>query len=441
MNDSALDIKSLLNYSLIAAPLAFAGLPLYMHLPDFYTREFGISIGALGIILLVIRLIDAVQDPLIGYLSDKNERHRSLVIYAGITSLTIGMGGLCLGPPVSSISKAWFCVFMLFATTGFSIVTININMLGGFWKEISDQRVKISSWREGFGLLGLLIAALMPALLQNSFSDKTSFIVLFCAFCLLMAIAFIFFRRFMREMKSVEFADKNTSNNSFALFSILAGREKLFFIVCFLSYLSASIPAVLVLFFIRDYLNEEALSGIFLALYFISGALFIGIWIKLSEKYGPYKAWFLSMVLSVTTFLGAAFLSEGDALAYGIICILSGIALGADLALPPAIIAGRIQTNSHQNQKTQYYAALGFLPKITMALAAGASFLALETAGFEADSTNSKEALRALIVIYAIVPCLIKAVSAALLWNLTKQEGHNNETIERDTNHGTTHIS
>lgn len=441
MNEAAPAIKSLLNYSLIAVPLAFAGLPLYMHLPDFYTREFGISIGTLGILLLIIRFIDAVQDPFIGYISDKSENRRSLVIYAGIISLTLGMAGLCFGPPATRLSAAWFCAFMILATTGFSILTININMLGGFWKESSNQRVKISSWREGFGMFGLLIAALMPALLQNHFSDKISFIVLFFVFALLMVTAFIFFQRFMLDIKAKTLTDKGAAHHSFALFSILAGREKPFLFICFLSYLSASIPAVLVLFFIRDYLNAEALSGVFLALYFISGALFVGAWIKLSEKHGPYKAWSFSMILSVVAFLGAAFLSEGDSIAYGLICVLSGIALGADLALPPAILAGRIQNNANHNQKTQYYAVLAFLPKIAMALAAGLSFLALEKAGFKADSDNSEEALRALVIIYAIVPCLIKAVSAGLLWNLTKKEGHDNETIERSVNHGTTRIS
>lgn len=440
MNEAAPDIKSLLNYSMIAVPLAFVGLPLYMHLPDFYTREFGISIGALGIMLLIIRLIDAVQDPFIGYVSDKSDNRRLFVIYTGIISLIIGMAGLCFGPPVSKISAVWFCTFMILATTGFSIVTINMNTLGGFWKENADQRVKISSWREGFGLLGLLLAAIMPAVLKNYFSDKMSFMVLFFVFVFLVVTTSLFFQRFMLEIKTTAVSEKIAGRHSFKLFSILVGHEKSFFSICFLSYLSASIPAVLVLFFIRDYLNAEALSGVFLTLYFISGALFIGAWIKLSEKYGPYKAWNFSMILSVITFLGTAFLSEGDSIAYGVICVLSGIALGADLALPPAILAQRIQNNAHQNQKTQYYAVLAFLPKITMAIAAGLSFLALDKVGFKANSDNSAEALRVLVIIYAIVPCLIKAVSAALLWNLTKKEGHDNETIERTVNHGTTHI-
>lgn len=424
MNEETPDKKALLNYSLIAMPLAFAGLPLYIHMPDFYTREFGIGIGALGMVLLVIRMIDALQDPFIGYVSDKVKGHRPFLVYLGVFCLFVGLAGLSFGPPYKVFATAWFALFMVLATTGFSIVTININMLGGFWKKDHHQRVKISTWREGFGLLGLLIAALLPTVLQSQFSDTTSFVALFFVFCLLMIPAFLFFRRFMKDFHATQSASLHTHQPSFAVFSILTKSEKLFFFICFLSYLAASIPAILVLFFIRDYLGAEAFSGVFLALYFSSGMIFMWIWSKGSKKYGSYKTWAFAMILSVITFMGAGFLSAGDLVAYGLICILSGIVLGADLALPPAIIAGRIHAKGHENQATQYYAVLAFLPKAAMALAAGFSFLVLEEAGFKADDSNSENSLKTLLIVYAIVPCLIKSVSTALLWHLIKKEGY-----------------
>lgn len=89
MNDAP-NIRSLVNYSFIALPLAFAGLPLYMHMPDYYARSFGISLGTLGIILLVIRLFDGIQDPLIGYFCDKIPEHRKRIIMAGLALITGG---------------------------------------------------------------------------------------------------------------------------------------------------------------------------------------------------------------------------------------------------------------------------------------------------------------------------------------------------------------
>lgn len=441
MNTAAPDRKSLLRYSFIALPLSFAGLPLYIHMPDFYTTEFGINLGLLGIILLCVRAIDALQDPVIGYLCDRLPHHRNTIITGGVLMLGIGMLGLCFGAPIPALNWLWFASFMILATTGFSIITININMIGGFWHNTPTQRARISSWREGFGLIGLLLAAILPTLLQLYFPPRISFIIMAAIFIITITAAFICFRTFLNGYRAPHETASRTSTSTFALLSILNGRDKHFFLICFVSTFAASLPAALVLFFIRDYLGAEELSGLFMALYFLSGAGLIGVWSKIATHHGLYKTWAYAMILSVVTFIGACVLSPGDVIAYGLICILSGAALGADLALPPAIIAGRIAGKDAQNHAAQYYAFLAFLPKIAMALAAAATFIALDFAGFTANAQNSQSALTVLVAAYALAPCILKIFSAALLLNLITKEGHNNETIERSIDHGITRIS
>ena len=68
--------KNIVQYSTLALPIAFAGMPLYVHAPDYYATEFGLSLGSIGLMLLFLRLIDALQDPLIGQLSDRFSKKR-----------------------------------------------------------------------------------------------------------------------------------------------------------------------------------------------------------------------------------------------------------------------------------------------------------------------------------------------------------------------------
>lgn len=103
--------------------------------------------------------------------------------------------------------------------------------------------------------------------------------------------------------------------------------------------LASSIPTVLVVFYVRDLLHSEAYLGLFLLLYFASGIAGIPLWGRLSRIHGKHHAWMLSMLLAVVGFIGAYFLSEGEVIAYAIICIVSGFAFGADLILPPSILA------------------------------------------------------------------------------------------------------
>ena len=55
----------------------------------------------------------------------------------------------------------------------------------------------------------------------------------------------------------------------------------------------------------------------------------------------------LGMVLAVAAFAWAALLGAGDVAAFTAVCIASGVALGADLALPGAMLAGVIQRAGH----------------------------------------------------------------------------------------------
>ena len=79
--------------SLYALMLAAAGIPLYIHLPRFAAINLGIGLGTIGTILLLIRLIDLVQDPVIGWAIDRWPKAQ------GIFSLTAA-GGLAIGFPL-----------------------------------------------------------------------------------------------------------------------------------------------------------------------------------------------------------------------------------------------------------------------------------------------------------------------------------------------------
>lgn len=429
-------------YSILALPLAFAGLPLYVHAPDFYTRDLGVNIGIIGIILMLVRLIDAIQDPVIGYISDKNTSKRFTIVLTGCAMLVIGMGAVFYGPQFAVPPLLWFALSMILATTGFSIVTINLNMIGSFWHDDPAQRTRISAWREAFMLTGLLIASVLPAALQNIKPAAEAFRIVFWVFSGIMVAAFIMFTRFMSRISPGHYISKTQTQKGLSFFHILKGQDKHFFVVCFLTHLAAALPGVMVLFFIRDYLGADELSGLFLFLYFVSGAALIGLWVRLADRIGKEKAWMLSMVLAVSTFIWAFFLQPGDVYAYGVICVLSGMALGADLALPPSILADRVTSQKSESEATQYYALLAFIPKLAIAIASGVSFLILNYFGFVAGTKNSPEVMNSLITLYALVPCVVKLGALWSLHQLHKNEGIlKNEQMERNGSHGTIDVT
>ena len=179
--------KDLLYYGFTALPLAFAGMPLYVHAPDYYATNFGVSLWVMGVTLLLLRFFDAVQDPLIGYFSDKFQRQRIFIIISSAAMLVISF--VALFAPEQEYALFWFCIFMLLATSGFSILSINLNALGSLWSRDKNQQTRITGYREGFGLIGLLLAILLPNILIQKIAPSSAFAWMGAILAALMLVA------------------------------------------------------------------------------------------------------------------------------------------------------------------------------------------------------------------------------------------------------------
>ena len=180
--------------------------------------------------------------------------------------------------------------------------------------------------------------------------------------------------------------------------------------------IAAAIPATLVLFFIADVLDAEAQQGVFLALYFIAGAAGMPLWVKLSARIGKPLAWLAAMGVAIAAFVWASRLGGGDTTAFAIICVLSGVALGADLALPPSLLADVIGRRGSMAGAGSYFGLWTLATKLNLALAAGIALPLLAALGYRPGGRDAT-ALTALAIVYAFVPCVLKlGAGAALLW-------------------------
>ena len=109
-------------------------------------------------------------------------------------------------------------------------------------------------------------------------------------------------------------------------------------------------------------------------------------------------------------------MQSGDILPYLLICIVSGLALGADLTLAPSILSDQIHDNAHNNLSGTYYALMSFMAKAGLALASALSLSFLDFAGFKPQTNNETQALLILSIPYALIPCLLKLCAAGFLY-------------------------
>ncbi|HEY1438472.1 MAG TPA: MFS transporter [Casimicrobiaceae bacterium] len=407
-------VSTLAAYGLFGMPLAMTALPLYVHLPKFYGDHLGVNLAVLGSVLLVLRLADGVVDPLLGVLSDRGgARKRWLLLAAPL--LAVGMIFLFTPLPRAEAPLiAWLSVALAFVYGAFSLATINHQAWGAELSGDPVERTRITAVREGLALLGVVIAAVLPAFLGGKDGGLARFALLFAVFTLVCAAITVALTPDTR-------AAPTTSAPRQSLRVLLSRplADPLFrrlLLVFMLNGIAAAIPATLVLFFIADVLDAEARQGMFLALYFIAGAAGMPLWVKLSARIGKPNAWITAMFVAIAAFVWASRLGTGDTVAFTVICALSGIALGADLSLPPSLLADVIGRRGRMEATGSYFGLWTLATKLNLALAAGIALPLLAALGY-APGGRDPAALSALAFVYAFVPCVLKlAACAALVW-------------------------
>lgn len=413
--------KDLWCYSFPALAIAFAGMPIYIYAPDYFSSQYQVPLGLLGFILLFLRVIDAIQDPMIGRYCDLYKHNRIRIFIFSSVALCVSF--LLLFQPQwagENLIIIWFAIFIFLTSLFYSILTINLNTLGGLWSRDSYQKTRIAGFRESFTLIGLLLAVLLPSIFQLHFNAQDSFFIVSMLLFGLMFLGLLFFnfwkKNHLNEIET-QFSPVRQTVNLLSLFQSLGNSMRLFYLTYAVSLFASSIPAVLVLFFIRDRLDAFDLTGLFLSAYFLSSAFAMPIWTKLSKIKGKFQSWFVAMLLAIISFIWAFFLESGDVWQYLLICVLSGVAFGADLSLPTSILADKIENETHCHYPTFYFGFLSFIAKCTLALGSAVSFFVLDWFDFKPNQTNSNQALWALSFCYAFIPCLIKLFALKLTYN------------------------
>ena len=402
-------------------PLAMAALPIYVHVPKFYADAMGLNLAAIGGLLLAARIFDALQDPLLGYWSDRTRdlgRGRMVWVAVGAPLLAIGMLGLFRPPAWDAAALTWWLMAMLMLVyLAFSMVQISYQSHGAEISDDANERTRVTSYREGLGLVGVFLAAALPEVLSKSNGVREGFAIfaaMFVPIILLLAVVTIRFS----PAPNVRTRTASPGAMQTMLKPLKNGLFKRLLVIFVFNGIAAAIPATLVLFFIEDVVKRADLSAYFLIVYFAAGALGMPLWVWLSARIGKGRAWAVGMVLSIAAFVWAFMLQAGDALPFMLICALSGFGLGADLALPPSMLADVIDEDEARGlprNEGAYFGLWNLVTKMNLALAAGIALPALAALGYQSRASNSAEVLIYLAAIYALLPCVLKAVAVVFL--------------------------
>ena len=416
--------RQLLAYALPAFVVALPTIPVYIHLPTLYGVQLGIGLATTGYILLIARLFDTVTDPLVGILCDRLtlfRLRRKPWIAAG--AIVAGFGLYKILNPATVTSGEYLLIWSLVLYSGWTMVAVPYLAWGAELRSDYNERTRITAWREGFGLLGILGAGLLGAVtLSLGWSEKESIGAIAWA-AIALGVVVIPLLLWVVPERTDGSEIRNIQTNPPLLDNLRTlSRNHLFLRLLFAWFVNGvanGIPAALFFIYLEYGLGAEAnIRPIFILIYFATAILSIPLWFRLSGRYGKHKTWCWGMLGACMAFISVPWIDTGAFFAFGIVCALTGMALGADLSLPPAIQADVIEYAKYRfgnGQPGLQFAIWGMSTKLALATAVGLALPGIGYAGF--DPLAPSEAGRfALLVIYALIPVVIKLLAISMVW-------------------------
>ena len=390
-------------------------LPLYITLPAVYAEDLGLGYATVGAALFAARLWDVGTDPVIGILSDRwrpsfGRRKPWLVIGAPLVLISAGL----LFQPGPGVGTIDLLVWVSLLYLGVSAILVPYTAWGAELSGDYHERSRIAGWREALALVGTLVAAALPALLTDNRLDSLAsyawLIWLVLPPCLLAAVIVV---------PDPKVRPAPRSGWRVALRTLWRnGPFRLLIGAYFLNGIANGVPAGLFLLYVEHVLQAESWSGQLLLVYFLSGVIAIPGWLYLARRFDKRRVWTGAMIWAAAVFACVPLLGPGDQHWFLVVCILTGISLGADLTLPASMQADVIdldQVSSRQCRAGIYFALWGVATKSALAVAVGLTFPLLELAGF-AGENSGPGALFALAGLYSLLPAGIKLVAVALVW-------------------------
>ncbi len=391
-------------YALFAAVLSGAGLPIYIYAPKFFADNYGLSLATLGAVLFGLRLFDVIQDPILGWISERLDAARTMAVSVAAGVLALSMLGLfAIVPPISPIW--WFGLTITGLFSAFSFLTINFYARGvAKAGEIAGGHTRLAAWRETGALLGVCAAAVAPTALVGIVAAPFGmFAIGFAAVTLIAALLM------MQEW------GQTAQSEPTPIRQILKDKTaRRLLILALVNATPLAVSSTLFLFFVESRLDAPGWEGPLLVVFFLAAAISAPIWSGLAGKFGAKPTLIFAMVVAVVSFGFVLLLDQGDVWFFVVICVVSGATIGADLTLLPAMFARRMAELAPNGG--QGFGLWATVTKFTLAFAAAVLLPVLEGAGFTSGAaSNPAEALTMLTILYALVPCTLKLVAIALL--------------------------
>lgn len=411
-----------LGYAAVCAPLYIAHLPTVSILPALYAQQAQLSLVAIGTILVAMRVLDAVIDPAIGYLSDATRSRlgpRKPWMIAGALLCSLGVW-IAFNPSPSS-GYLHFAIGYFLLVVGYSMVEIPHMALVSDLTGDYDQRARLATYRYVGRVLGSLSFVAIPLIGVFPTTAMTAQVTSLAAW-LVIGLFAVTLPLLLAVVPNTAAAVKEGDSPKVALRDLARNRPFLQFVAMYgAAGLASGLVSGLFFFYLGSYLAiADKYSHIMLGVYAISAfaALF---WLKVTLHWDKHLVLAACALATAACNVAMFFIRPGDAASLLMVVVfgVTAFAVAGQMGAITALVAdvadyGRYQ--SRRDHAGNYFATAVFINKCCEAVGGGLGLVIAGLFGFSVKGPNGAWAMAGFFLAIIWIPFALNSVAALIAW-------------------------
>ncbi|MEM7801459.1 MAG: glycoside-pentoside-hexuronide (GPH):cation symporter [Chloroflexota bacterium] len=400
----------------------------------FLTDVAGMNPAQAGTAVLIGKIWDAFNDPVMGFVSDRVNtrwgRRRGLLLFGAIPfGLTFIMQFVVPSLPTGVAQLVYYSIAIILFDTAYTVVHVAFNALTPAISSDYDEQSSINGFRMGYsiggGLFAVILATIIAGLVPN---PRTQYFVIAVIMAVLAIIPI-----FVAFSVTAPYDDPNEVDLEDALSftemitTTLGNRAfRLLMGLYLFSWTTASLIASVLVFFANYYMNVPDQANFFVLASQLSAILFLPFWIWISGKYDKRKAFIWGSLSWIVILIGLMLMTPELLIPTYILAFLGGAGVSTAYLLPWSMIPDVVEMDeleTGQRREAAYYAFAAFFQKLGTGLAIWAFGQALGLFNYISPEPGSgilpvqpPEAIQAIRFSIGLVPAVLLVLAVICAW-------------------------
>jgi GPH family glycoside/pentoside/hexuronide:cation symporter len=388
------------------------------YLAIFLTDVVGLAPGLAAAAVFIGRTWDYVNDPMIGWLSDRTRtrwgRRRPFLLFG---ALPFGLAFLLLWwrPPLQAPSAlaAYYALAYLVFDTCSTLVAMPYLALTPELTPDYDERTSLTTYRMFFSIFASLLAFTVPLWIIGAFRPENARKVLLTGLLFGLASAAPLFWVFAGTRERQEFVATARPRLRESWKSVVTNRPfRLGLGIYVFTWIAVDLVQAIILYFLKYCVKREAQGDLILGSIFVAAMLSLPLWNGLAHRWDKRVAFIVGV--SFWTAVQLVIVSLGPSTPLWLLfllCVLAGIGVGAAHLLPWSILPDAVEYSEYTTgirQEGTFYSVVTLAQKVASSAALPAVLLLLQLAGYRPNVAEQlRSASLAIRLAMGVLPGLL----------------------------------